>query len=60
MLSAKAGIVVAHMGDGEDGLGMVNRVLDKTEIPIRTIRPTHVNRKKELLMESFEYAKKVE
>lgn len=58
MLSAKAGIVVAHMGDGEDGLGIVNRVLEKTEIPIRTIRPTHVNRKKELLMESFEYAKK--
>ncbi|OLS03821.1 beta-aspartyl-peptidase [Tissierella creatinophila] len=58
MLSGKAGIVVAHMGDGEDGLGIVNRVLEKTEIPIRTIRPTHVNRKKELLMESFEYAKK--
>lgn len=58
MLSGKAGIVVAHMGDGEDGLGIVNRVLRKTEIPIRTIRPTHVNRKKELLMESFEYAKK--
>ena len=58
MLSNKAGIVVAHMGDGEDGLGIINRVLDKTEIPIRTIRPTHVNRRKELLMESFEYAKK--
>lgn len=58
MLSDKAGIVVAHMGDGEDGLGIVNRVLGKTEIPIKTIRPTHVNRKKELLLESFEYAKK--
>ena len=58
MLSNKSGIVVAHMGDGEDGFGIINRVLEKTEIPIRTIRPTHVNRRKELLMESFEYAKK--
>lgn len=58
MLSDKAGIVVAHMGGGEDGLGIVNRVLGKTEIPIKTIRPTHVNRKKELLLESLEYAKK--
>lgn len=57
MLSGKAGIVVAHMGDGEKGLGMVNEVLMETDIPIRTIRPTHVNRREELLMESFEYAK---
>lgn len=58
MLSNKAGIVVAHMGDGKDGLGIINRVLEKTEIPIKTIRPTHVNRKKELLIQSFEYARK--
>lgn len=58
MLSNKAGIVVAHMGDGEDGLGIINRVLEKTEIPIKTIRPTHVNRREELLIESLEYAKR--
>lgn len=58
MLSGKAGIVVVHMGDGSDGLGMINRVLENTEIPIRTIRPTHINRKKELLVEGFEYTKK--
>lgn len=58
MISGKAGIVVAHMGHGKDGLGLINRVLEKTEIPIRTIRPTHVNRKEELLVESFEFAKK--
>lgn len=57
MISGKAGIVVAHMGDGKDGLGIINRVLEKTEIPIRTIRPTHVNRKEELLVEGFEYAR---
>ncbi|MDR7871009.1 MAG: beta-aspartyl-peptidase [Tissierellaceae bacterium] len=58
MVSGKAGIVVAHMGDGSQGLGLINQVLEETEIPIRTIRPTHVNRRKELLDESFEYAKK--
>lgn len=58
MLSGKAGIVVVHMGSGKKGLGLINEILDETDIPIRTMRPTHVNRKDELLMESFEYAKK--
>lgn len=58
MISGKAGIVVAHMGDGRRGLGLINEVLEETEIPIRTIRPTHVNRREELLMESFDYAKR--
>lgn len=57
MLSGKAGILVAHMGNGEKGLQLINQVLEETDIPIRTIRPTHVNRKEELLMEAFEYAK---
>lgn len=58
MVSGKAGIVVAHMGDGRDGLEIINRVLEKTEIPISIIRPTHVNRREELLLESFDYAKR--
>ncbi|HSH35902.1 beta-aspartyl-peptidase [Schnuerera sp.] len=58
MLSGKAGIVVVHMGNGKKGLRLINEVIDETDIPIRTIRPTHVNRKKELLVESLEYAKK--
>lgn len=58
MLSNKAGILVAHIGDGKDGLGIINRVLEKTEIPLKTIRPTHVNRREELLVEAFDYARK--
>ncbi|SNS67290.1 isoaspartyl dipeptidase. Metallo peptidase. MEROPS family M38 [Anaerovirgula multivorans] len=58
MLSDKAGIVVVHMGNGKKGLQLINEVLEETDIPIRTIRPTHVNRKEELLMASFEYAKR--
>lgn len=58
MLSGKAGIVVVHMGSGRKGFNLINKVLEETEIPIRTMRPTHVNRKEELLIESFDYAKR--
>lgn len=58
MLSGKAGALVVHMGSGEKGLKPIMEVLNESDIPIRTIRPTHVNRKKELLLEAFEYAKK--
>lgn len=58
MLSGKAGIVVAHMGEGKKKFGLINEVLENTDIPITTIRPTHVNREKELLMDAFDYAKK--
>lgn len=56
MLSGKPGIVVLHMGDGDRGLSPVNEILEETEIPMKTIRPTHVNRKEELLIEAFDYA----
>ena len=58
MLSDKAGIVVVHMGDGKKGLSLINKILEETDIPITTMRPTHVNRKEELLEEAFDYAKK--
>lgn len=58
MLSGKPGIVVVHMGDGKKGLSPINEILEETEIPIKTIRPTHVNRKEKLLLESFDYAKR--
>lgn len=57
MISGKAGIVVVHMGSGDKGFALINEVLEETEIPIRTMRPTHVNRKEELLLQSFDYAK---
>ncbi|WP_432663099.1 beta-aspartyl-peptidase [Wukongibacter baidiensis] len=57
MLSGKAGILTVHMGNGERGLSPIIEVLNNTDIPFRTIRPTHVNRKKELLDQALEYAK---
>lgn len=58
MISGKIGTLCIHMGNGKNGLRSIFEVLDNTDIPIRTMRPTHVNRKKELLLESFEYAKR--
>jgi beta-aspartyl-dipeptidase (metallo-type) len=58
MLSGKAGILVVHMGNGKRGLEPINEVFANTDVPIRTIRPTHVNRDKELLIEAFQYAKR--
>ena len=57
MISGKAGILVVHMGDGKRGLSPINEALDNSDIPIRTIRPTHVNRNEKLLFESFDFAK---
>ena len=35
----------------------MREILEETEIPMKTIRPTHVNRREELLVEAFDYAK---
>lgn len=57
MESGKPGIVVVHMGDGKRGLGPIKEVLAETDIPVRTMRPTHCNRNPRLLAESLEWAK---
>lgn len=57
MLSGKAGALIAHMGSGRRGMGMIREVLETTDIPITTIRPTHVNRAESLLNEALEFAK---
>lgn len=57
MISGKPGIVVLHMGDDEAGLQPVFQALEKTSIPIKTFRPTHVSRNQKLLYEAFEFAK---
>lgn len=57
MLSGKPGIVTLHMGDDRRGLKPVFEALERTSIPIKTFRPTHVSRKKELLLEALEFAK---
>lgn len=57
MMSGKAGIVHLHLGDGERGLDLVRRALQKTELPPRVFNPTHINRRKALFDEACEIAK---
>lgn len=54
MLSGKPGIVVLHMGDADAGLSPVFEALEKSMIPIKIFRPTHVNRRKGLLEEGYQ------
>lgn len=58
MLSGKPGIAHFHMGSGKDGLGKIVEAVETSEIPVRHFYPTHINRKRELLDEGIEFAKR--
>lgn len=57
LISGKAGIVNAHIGNGRDGLSYLMKMLRETDIPAMQVLPTHVNRSKDLLNMGIEYAK---
>ncbi len=57
MIGGKPGILIAHMGDGKSGMQPIMEIMEKTDLPISVIHPTHVNRKESLLLEAFKYAK---
>ena len=57
MLSGKAGIVHLHMGHGKEGLSMMRKIADTTEIPITQFRPTHCNKNPRLLEEAIDFVK---
>ena len=58
ILSAKAGIVNVHMGDGKRKMELLCHILEETEIPASNILPTHINRSTVLMEEGIQYAKK--
>ena len=58
LLTGKAGVLHCHMGDGARGLALLREILDTTEIPPRTLHPTHVNRRRALWDEAFEFAER--
>jgi beta-aspartyl-dipeptidase (metallo-type) len=58
LISAKAGVVHLHLGDGDRGLDMVRRALDLSEIPARIYHPTHVNRRRALFEEAQSLAQR--
>jgi beta-aspartyl-dipeptidase (metallo-type) len=58
MLSGKPQILTVHMGEGRRGLQPIFSVSDESDLPINVFRPTHLNRSKRLVGESFEFAKR--
>ena len=56
LMTGKAGVLHLHLGDGARGLGLIRRLLDETELPARTVHPTHVNRRSGLLDEALDLA----
>ena len=58
LMTGKAGIVHFHLGDGERGMGMINEILEKTEMPARVLNPTHCNRKLDLFDEACQLSLK--
>jgi beta-aspartyl-dipeptidase (metallo-type) len=57
MIGGKAGIVTLHLGDEEEGIEPIRRIVEKTGIPVKHFVPTHINRNPDLLKQGLEYAK---
>jgi beta-aspartyl-dipeptidase (metallo-type) len=48
MLGAKAGVLHLHVGDGQEGLDSLFRLIDESDFPIGMFVPTHINRNEKL------------
>lgn len=59
ILSAKAGLVNIHMGDGKEQLAFLRYVLEETQISPSNMLPTHINRKISLMQDGIDYAKEL-
>ncbi|MBU3187429.1 beta-aspartyl-peptidase [Clostridium estertheticum] len=57
LLSGKAGIVNVHLGYGERRLQYLVKMVKETEIPIKQVIPTHINRSINLFDAGIEFAK---
>lgn len=60
ILSAKAGLVNIHMGDGDEMLSYLRYVRENTQIPATNMLPTHINRSTRLMEDGIDYAKKLD
>ena len=57
ILSAKAGLVNIHMGDGVEKLRYLRTLLENSQIPPTNMLPTHINRNRALMADGIDYAK---
>lgn len=57
-LSGKGGTLLIHVGDGEDGLGLIEEILSASLLPRRLFYPTHVNRQTALLKQAVKHTRR--
>jgi beta-aspartyl-dipeptidase (metallo-type) len=57
LIGGKAAILHLHLGDGKDGLSLLNRLVGESDLPIEMFLPTHVNRNPELFAQAIDFAK---
>ena len=57
LLSDKAGIVQIHMGDAATGLTPLMTAQKESEVPIKYIVPTHINRNELLMEQAIEWTR---
>jgi len=57
MLCGKQGVVSVHVGDGPEGLSILNQAAEKFQLKRELFFPTHISRNLELLTQGIEYAK---
>ncbi|GAB3338822.1 beta-aspartyl-peptidase [Marilutibacter aestuarii] len=57
MLAGKAGTVLVHVGDGAEGLDLIEAVARRYPIPATQWHPTHVNRHAALLAQGERWAR---
>lgn len=54
MLGGKAGILHLHIGDGQEGLEPLLRLINESDFPINMFVPTHINRNPRLFEQGLE------
>lgn len=57
LLSGKAGVVHFHVGDDDSRLDLLHQVAKKTQLPMSTFVPTHLNRNPHLLDAAVEWGR---
>ncbi len=58
MITKKSGKVIVHMGEAEQGMGILREVVEKGVVPVTQMIPTHVSRCPRLLEEAKEWVGK--
>ncbi len=58
MLGAKAGVLHLHVGDGQEGLDSLFRLMNESDFPINMFVPTHINRNQKLFEQGIDILRK--